>query len=154
MLNIQPGSTRKLKKSALQGTGNSGTQLVGWFTTLVNAALFVGLVAALFHTYISLQQQISVTEKESAAVKKEMESVERELAQQRSLYATRSSESYLMAQVRRFNLPLVNPQKGQLRKMSLLTPEQASRVISPRLRMRKIAAQPPKTGNRRLIAGN
>lgn len=128
-MNIQPGnSTRRKPETPMVSAGSGLEELFSLMARVGQTAMFVILLGAVLYAYITLDNRISVSETQMRQVKDESDKLDRELIRLKNEYARYSSRPYLMAQIRRFRLPLVEARYNQTSHLTVLTAEQAART--------------------------
>ena len=126
---IQPGRPSDGSKGAKTPRPSKGqdTGLFSWFTSICKAGLLIGALVAFFYTYISLKQQIDITDRAINKTKAAIKQTEREYDAQRNLYASRCSITYIRRQIIRFRLPLYTAEERQQHKLVLATAQEVAR---------------------------
>lgn len=139
-MNIQPGNSNR-RKSVKHDTGDSAGYAEAWkFAVLVaQTALVIMVFGAFFYAYITLDNRIARSAAEVRIAGEEIEKVEREISSLQGWKSHYSSMEYITAQIRRFNLPLRTVNHRQVRRLTVLSAEQASRV--PLMRQQRTTAR-------------
>ena len=129
MISIQPGrsSGDKRKPQPTRPVREQDNGLFSWFTSICKAGLLIGALVAFFYTYISLKQQIDITDRAINNTKAAIKQTEREYDAQRNLYASRCSITYIRRQIIRFRLPLYTAEERQQHKLVLATAQEVAR---------------------------
>jgi hypothetical protein len=129
MMNIQPGSsTRRQSPKRTVENVNGVSEFFSVLARVGQTALVIMACGAFFYAYITLDNKISRTVTDMEGVNDEIARVEREIVRLKVEEARLSTRSHIMAQVRRYNLPLVPARYTQIRSLRVLTVEQAART--------------------------
>ena len=129
MMNIQPGRASDSKSIRPKGGAvrEQDNGLFSWFTSICKAGLLIGAIVAFFYTYISLKQQIDITDRAINKTKAAIKQTEREYDAQRNLYANRCNIAYIRRQIIRFRLPLYTAEERQQHRLVLATRQEVAR---------------------------
>lgn len=128
-MNIQPGnSTRKRQVRQEKTASNGVSEICSLIALVVRTAMIIAMFGAFFYAYVTLGNRIAAAAGEKKAVNAELAKEERETIGLKGLEAQRSSRDYVMAQVRRFNLPLTPAKYHQTRRLTVLSVAQAAQT--------------------------
>jgi len=128
-MNIQPGNSTRRKPERSAPSVDAGlSELLALLARVGQTALVVMLFSAVLYAYITLDNRIGSCKDQIRELKVKSGKLDREILALRAKEAHYSRREYVMAQVRRFRLPLVPTQSRQVRNMTVLSIEQASRT--------------------------
>ena len=128
-MNIQPGRPVKRRSVKQQNNNSTGvSELCSLFAMIGWTAMILGMFGAFFYAYVSLGNRIAAASGDARKLEEDIARERRESVALKGLEAQRSSRHFIMAQVKRFNLPLAPAKYHQTRKLTVLTAEQAARV--------------------------
>ena len=127
-MNIQPGNSNRRKKVVKTETGGGMAELYAQTAHLVQGAVVVVLLFVFGYAYLTLDRRAAECDGEIHKVRSECEELDREITQLKNEEARYSTRSHIMAQIRRFNLPLVPTDFRQTRHLSVMSAEQAART--------------------------
>ncbi|MBR2508600.1 MAG: hypothetical protein IKB71_02525 [Lentisphaeria bacterium] len=111
-------------------------------------------IFAVANSYIYLNQQIQMIERDNTAVTRKIEDIDRELKNLQNRYEAASSRTMIDRQITRFNLKLREPDYSQIKRISLAdpykqyAPEQADKNSSQKDDSRQIADIDRPSGHR------
>ena len=125
-MNIQSGQTRTVRNQR----GDSQIRLLPKMWAMAKIAMFLILFALILNGNIFLRQKIATTEREIRNTERRITSTRRELEQLRADYAEYTRWRHISRQIAIFKLPLTSPRPGQIRAMTLYTPEQSARIAA------------------------
>ncbi|MCI5779508.1 MAG: hypothetical protein MR051_06820 [Lentisphaeria bacterium] len=128
-MNIQPGNSIRRRPVKRESGGTSGfAELCALTARVGQTALGIMVLGAFFYAYITLDNKITKTETEIRKVERERKELDREITQLKVEEARYSSRPFVVAQIRRFRLPLVPANYRQTRSLTVLTAQQAART--------------------------
>ena len=127
MINIQSGQTRTVRTQR----GDS-IKLLPKMWALAKVAMFLVMLALILNGNIFLRQKITATERRIRNTERQINSTRRELEQLRADYAEYTRWRHISRQIAIFKLPLASPRPGQIRALTMYTPEQSARIASGR----------------------
>ena len=128
-MNIQPGNSKRRKpETPMVSAGGGLEELCSLVARVGQISIFIILVSAVVCGYITLDNKIAASATQIRTVEKEEKEVDLELIRWKNQYARCSSRAYIMGQVRRFRLPLVETRYTQTSQLVVLTAEQAART--------------------------
>jgi len=128
-MNIQPGnSVRRRPVRPEKNTSNGVSELCSLIALVGRTAMVVAMFGAFFYVYVSLGNRISAAAVEAKKIEAEIAKEKRETVGLKSVEAQRSSRDYVMAQVKKFNLPLAPARYHQTRRLTVLTADQAAQT--------------------------
>ncbi|MBO5668140.1 MAG: hypothetical protein J6S43_03350 [Lentisphaeria bacterium] len=141
MFNIQPGSTGGRRSSPQRKQDYSGgvDALCGLLARVGSAALVILVIGAFFHTYIKLDQQINQASAEIARVDERIVQMNRDVEALNMRFANCSTREFIMRQIARFKLPLVELRQDQQQYIRVYSGEQLARLATPVLPPRQMA---------------
>lgn len=128
-MNIQPGnSTRRTVPRRSADNSNGVSEFFALLARVGQTALVILAAGVFFYTYITLDNRISHCATDIKNVNDEISRVEREITLLEGEEARLSTRAHVMAQVRRFRLPLVQMHYSQTRALNVLSAAQAAHV--------------------------
>ena len=125
-MNIQSGQTRTVRSQR----DETRIRLLPKMWAMAKIAMFFVLGALILNGNIYLRQKIATTEREIRNTERQINSTRRELEQLRTEYAEYTSWRHISRQIAVFKLSLVSPRPGQIRALTMYTPEQSARIAS------------------------
>ena len=125
-MNIQSGQTRTIRNQR----GGTQLSLLPKMWALAKIAMFLILFALILNGNIFLRQKILATEREIRISDRQISDTRRELEQLRAAYAECTRWRHISRQIARFKLPLAAPRPGQVRAITMYTPEQRERIAA------------------------
>ena len=125
-MNIQSGQTRTVRSQR----DETRIRLLPKMWALAKIAMFLVLAALILNGNIYLRQKIASTEREIRNTERQINSTRRELEQLRTDYAEYTRWRHISRQIAVFKLPLTSPRPGQIREMTMYTPEQSARIAA------------------------
>ena len=114
--------------------------LCSLITRMISFAVVILIIAALFHTYIKLDQEINSTKEEISRINANIVSMKRDIETQDMRLAGFSTREYIERQIAHFNLPLVELRQDQQIRVKVFNDAQLAKIYSPRNRMRQNAS--------------
>lgn len=125
-MNIQSGQTRNVRNPR----GETQLKLLPKMWAMAKIAMFLVLFALILNGNIFLRQKIATTEREIRNTERQINNTRRELEQLRADYAEYTRWRHISRQIAIFKLPLSSPRPGQIRAMTMYTPEQRERIAA------------------------
>ncbi len=99
-----------------------------WIEILGYSAIIIAFIVGVIATNIYLNQRTEMTEREISNAKRTLANTERELKQLRIQREQLMAWPHIKTMIAHYGIKLHGPNPGQVAKMSILTPEQASRI--------------------------
>ncbi|MBQ9804209.1 MAG: hypothetical protein IJW35_05125 [Lentisphaeria bacterium] len=128
-MNIQPGnSVRRRPVKTEKNTSNGVSEICSLIALVLRTAMIIGMFGTFCYAYVTLGNRITTAAGEAKHIKEQIAREKRETIGLKGIEAQRSSRDYVMAQVRRFNLPLTPARYHQTRRLTVLTAEQAAQT--------------------------
>jgi len=124
---LQSGKSKSRIRGAQRQSGNERT-LLSRLPGILKVLVFFAIVAGICNAYIYLNQQRNNTARSISKLRTELIRIENETINERNHGERLRDWSHIQAQIKRYQLPLELPDRGQRRQIALLTPQQASRV--------------------------
>ena len=144
-MNIQPGGSVNRRPIPKQQCRQWLGKMWFWSKIILYLIAFAGIL----NTNIWLRQQTAATEREIRRVEREISGVRRELENLRIRYARLSTWEHIRERIAYFGLKLRDPEPGQVRPITFLTPAQAARTsCSPLPEYRTAVAVPARKPRR------
>ena len=150
MLNIRPGHSKPQQKRAKSTADNTGGMdaLCNLGARFISTAVVILILAALFHAYIKLNQDINTVKEEISRTEANIAAMKRDIETQDMRLATYSTSEYIKRQIRHFNLPLVELRQDQQIRVKVYTDAQLAHMYRPgSRRQRTVAVDRPRSKN-------
>ncbi len=124
---LQSGKNRPRIRSN-QHRAELETPMLNRLPGIFKVLAFFAIVAGICNAYIYLNQQRNNTARSITKLRTELIRIENETINERNQGERLRDWSNIQAQIRRYQLPLELPERGQRRQIALLTPQQAANV--------------------------
>ena len=140
-MNIQPGnSVRRRPVRQEKSISNGISEICSLIAMVGRTAMIIATFGTFFYIYVTLGNRISASAGEAKRIKEEIAKEKRETIGLKGIEAQRSSRDYIMAQVRKFNLPLTPARYHQTRRLRVMSVEQAAQIPLKRPRYETAAS--------------
>ena len=133
MFNIQPGNSGGVKSvSRRKEDYSKGVDaFCGLLARVGSAAIVILVIGAFFHTYIKLDQQINQATAEIARVNEKIVQTGRDVEALNMRFANCSTREFIMRQIARFDLPLVELRQDHQQYIRVYSGEQLASLSLP-----------------------